>query len=150
MSKIAFFILNIIISTQLFVAAAYFILYEYDDLFFSSKMVTDICLIRGIFYWIMLIAAKIYIFIFLYKITDPEIPLGKFFAKLKTEKRFRKIILSLAILLDLFLYGIVTLVSSHSFIRILIDPLIMGTGVTLSYISLFIWFEKHKEQEVNT
>ena len=149
MSKIAFFILNIIISTQLFGVAAYFFLFQYDFLFFSSKTETDICLARAIFYWIMLIAAKIYIFIFLYKITDPEIPLGKFFAKLKTEKRFRKIILSLAILLDLFLCGLVAFVLSHSFIRMLIYSLIMGTGVTLSYISLFIWFEKHKEPETD-
>ena len=150
MSKIAFFILNIIISTQFLGAPAYFHLTQHYDLLFCFKIVADTCWTSTILYWLMSIAAKIYIFIFLYKTTDPEIPLGKFFAKLKTEKRFRKIILSLAILLDLFLCGIVTLVFSHSFIRILIDPLIMGTGVTLSYISLFIWFDKNKELATNT
>ena len=94
--------------------------------------------------WFLLIFIKIFFLIYMDKICKRDVSLGIFFEKLKNSLRFRIIVLSIAALLDLSAYLFYFHSTDIFFIDLLFLYLFLGTGVILSYISLYIWFDIQK------
>ena len=94
--------------------------------------------------WFLLIFIKIFFLIYMNKICKKNSLLGKFFDKLKCSLRFRMIVLCIAAFIDLsvFLFYFHT-IDFFSLVELTIY-LLFGTGVVLSYISLYIWFDIQK------
>ena len=94
--------------------------------------------------WFLLIFIKIFFLIYMNKICKKNSLLGKFFEKLKCSLRFRMIVLCIAVLIDLSvcLFYFHTM-DFFSLVGLTIY-LLFGTGVVLSYISLYLWFDIHK------
>ena len=151
MDTIIFFILiNLLFSADIMVFIVYFWIFLIsgigsailnvfgmsDDDFMLSLMVY-----AG---WFLSIFIKIFFLIYMNKICKKNSLLGKFFDKLKCSLRFRMIVLCIAAFIDLSVFLFYFPTFDFFFLVGLIIYLLFGTGVVLSYISLYIWFDIQK------
>ena len=152
MINIIFFILtHILLSTQIIIIPIFYTVILSYSLIFRlwsniGPDIYDFMFTGGLWItWFLLLFIKIFFLIFLNKICKKDGVLGKFFEKLKSNLIFRIKILCLAVLLDLSTYLIwIVFLECDNFSSLKFLYLFCFTGVLLSYISLYIWFDIQK------
>ena len=160
MNKFLFFLLNFLISSNLlFETLLYVFLYTIYLIYRSNKNIEPLGLM--VFYFfafsILVWIFKILIFILLSQIKRKNTYMGQFFEKIKNDKKYKfKVILS-AILCDFLCVFIIPIclciIKKTSIVDLLffdiLGSVFWGGGVTLSYLSLIIWFKINKKSSKN-
>ena len=154
---IFFIIINILFSTQIITFNLFllvlilnfyvgFVLWNFLPAATAGPLIW--CLINYFLYvfWFLLIFIKIFFLIYMNKICKKNSLLGKFFDKLKHSLKLRTQILIVVALLDLSMFLLLKnlftdIVPCYIYIFFYV---LLGTGVLLSYISLYLWFDIQK------
>ena len=152
MNKFLFLLFNFLISSNLlFETLLYGFLYTIYLIYRSNKSIEPLGLM--VFYFlafsVLVWIFKILIFILLSQIKRKNTYMGQFFEKIKNDKKYKFKIVLYALLSD-FLYIFIIpvclcIIKKTSIVDLLffniLGSLLWGGGVTLSYLSLIIWFK---------
>ena len=160
MNKFLFLLFNFLISSNLlFETLLYGFLYTIYLIYRSNKSIEPLGLM--VFYFlafsILVWIFKILIFILLSQIKCKNTYMGQFFEKIKNDKKYKFKIVLYALLSD-FLYIFIIpvclcIIKKTSIVDLLffniLGSVLWGGGVTLSYLSLIIWFKINKKSSKN-
>ena len=152
MNKFLFLLFNFLISSNLlFETLLYGFLYTIYLIYRSNKSIEPLGLM--VFYFlafsVLVWIFKILIFILLSQIKRKNTYMGQFFEKIKNDKKYKFKIVLYALLSD-FLYIFIIpvclcIIKKTSIVDLLffniLGSVLWGGGVTLSYLSLIIWFK---------
>ena len=155
MNKFLFLLFNFLISSNLlFETLLYGFLYTIYLIYRSNKSIEPLGLM--VFYFlafsVLVWIFKILIFILLSQIKRKNTYMGQFFEKIKNDKKYKFKIVLYALLSD-FLYIFIIpvclcIIKKTSIVDLLffniLGSVLWGGGVTLSYLSLIIWFKIKK------
>ena len=152
MNKFLFLLFNFLISSNLlFETLLYGFLYTIYLIYRSNKSIEPLGLM--VFYFlafsVLVWIFKILIFILLSQIKRKNTYMGQFFEKIKNDKKYKFKIVLYALLSDFLCIFIIPvclcIIKKTSIVDLLffniLGSLLWGGGVTLSYLSLIIWFK---------
>ena len=158
MNKFLFLLFNFLISSNLlFETLLYGFLYTIYLIYRSNKSIEPLGLM--VFYFlafsVLVWIFKILIFILLSQIKRKNTYMGQFFEKIKNDKKYKFKVVLYALLSDFlcifltpiietFIFNIFPNNSSEyidCFLSNIVAFVLWGGGVTLSYLSLIIWFK---------
>ena len=160
MNKFLFLLFNFLISSNLlFETLLYGFLYTIYLIYRSNKSIEPLGLM--VFYFlafsVLVWIFKILIFILLSQIKRKNTYMGQFFEKIKNDKKYKFKIVLYALLSD-FLYIFIIpvclcIIKKTSIVDLLffniLGSVLWGGGVTLSYLSLIIWYKVNKKLSKN-
>ena len=152
MNKFLFLLFNFLISSNLlFETLLYGFLYTIYLIYRSNKSIEPLGLMVFYFlaYSILVWIFKILIFILLSQIKRKNTYMGQFFEKIKNDKKYKYKIVLYALLSDFLCIFIIPvclcIIKKTSIVDLLffniLGSVLWGGGVTLSYLSLIIWFK---------
>ena len=160
MNKILFLLFNFLISSNLlFETLLYGFLYTIYLIYRCNKNIEPLGLIVYYFlaFSVLVWIFKVLIFIILSQIKHKDTYMEQFFERIKNERKYKfKVILS-AILCDFLCVFIIPIclciIKKTSIVDLLffdiLGSVFWGGGVTLSYLSLIIWFKINKKLSKN-
>ena len=160
MNKFLFFLFNFLISSNLlFETLLYGFLYTIYLIYRCNKNIEPLGLIVYYFlaFSVLVWIFKVLIFIILSQIKHKDTYMEQFFERIKNERKYKFKIVLYALLSDFLCIFIIPvclcIIKKTSIVDLLffniLGSVLWGGGVTLSYLSLIIWYKISKKLSKN-